>query len=396
MASGKINKTAVDRLAPADRVQLFWDAELKGFGVKVTPKGRKVYVVDYRMPGKRGSNRYTIGPHGSPWTPDTARAEAKKRLLEISQGVDPNAEKRRRRSETIDYAFSAYAKQFAERYLKSNWPGSYDRAVSTLRRHAIPYFGKRDIRDISKADCAAFIDSLWEMEATARKAREVVGKLFGWAEDRGDIERSPMERVPAPKPGIGRERVLTDQELAKVWSACEAMKSHPYAPLVQFLIFSGQRRGEVGGMLWDEIDWDRKLWEVPAGRTKSRRGNVVPLTQPMVTLLGNLPRLGPLVFSITGENELGNHSKLKARLDGLVEESSGQILDHWTLHDLRRTVATGLQRLGIGSDMIELIQGRTRKLGAGIRYQRYDYLDEKREATNRWTDHVISVFSLRP
>lgn len=394
MASIKINKTAVDALMPAEKDRFFWDAELKGFGIKVTPKGRKVYVVHYRMQGNRTGSRFTIGPHGSPWTPSEARAEAKRLLLEVSQGSDPAAAKRRRKSSTTDYRFASYADHFAERYLKPNWPGSYDRAASLLRRHAKPYFGNQDIRDIERADCTAFIDHLSHQEATARKAREVVGKLFGWAEDRGDIERNPMERVPAPKPGPGRERVLTDTELAQVWEACDAMQAHPYASLVQFLALSGQRRGEVGGMLWNEIDWDRAVWEVPSGRTKSKRGNVVPLTLPMIELLRAMPRLGRLVFSITGENELGNHSKLKSKLDKLLVERAGETMEPWTLHDLRRSVATGMQRLGVSSDMIEVVQGRTRKIGAGIRYQRYDYLAEKREALELWSKHVLKLLTI--
>lgn len=381
----------MDGFEARDKDAFLRDTELKGFALKVTPNGRKVYIIDYRMPGQRKSNRYTIGQHGSPWTPDMARGEAKRKLLEVSQGIDPNAEKRRRRSETMDYSFAAYADQFVEKYLRSHWPGSLDRAESVLRRHARPYFGNRDIRDINKADCAAFIDRLWDQKATARKAAEVVGKLFRWAEDRGDIERSPMDRVPMPKAGLGRERVLADTELRQVWAASLDMQAHPYAPLVRFLILSGQRRGEVGGMRWDELDFERLVWEVPAGRTKSKRGNVVPLTNGMVELLQAQPRIGPLVFSITGDKELGNHSKLKRKLDKALANGDDGPLEPWTLHDLRRTAATGMQRLGVGSDMIEVVQGRTKKLGAGIRYQRYDYLEEKREALTLWNNHVTGL-----
>ena len=390
---GQINKRSIDALKPSERVSHFWDDVLKGFGVKVTPRGRKVYIVKYRIPGIRKSHTFTIGRHGSPWTPDQARKEAARVLLEASQGSDPNAEKRRRRTETADYTFDAYADKFVERYLMQNWPGSADRAVSILRKHAKPFFKGQDIREITRADCTTFIESLSETQATARKAAEVVGRMFRWAEDRGDLtDRSPMDRVPRPKPSPGRERVLSDAELKAIWQACATKPDHPFSALVRFLILSGQRRGEVGGMQWDELDEGRMVWEVPVLRTKSRRGNVFPLTSMMLDTINQMQQRGALVFSFSGENPLGNHSKLKKSLDAQIsKQTNAEGLPPWTLHDLRRTVATNLQRLGVGSDMIEVIQGRTKKLGAGIRYQRYDYLEERREALTHWNNHLRSI-----
>lgn len=390
MPTIKISKSTVDGLLPSETTTLWLDVELKGFGIRVTPKGKKVYVVQYRMPGKRKTNTYTIGSHGSPWTPTLARKEAAAKLLQISQGTDPNAEKRRKRNETVDYGFEAYADRFSEMYLRKNWVGSYDRAVSVLRRHAKPFFKTTDIREITKRDCTLFVESLSHMGATARKAVEVVGKMFGWAMDRGDLDSNPMAKTPRPKPSAGRERVLDDDELRRVWNGAEKM-DHPYGRLVQMLALMGQRRGEVGGMRWDELDFDRLVWEVPRDRTKSGRGNIVPLTPLMIEIVRNMPRLGDLVFSVSGDNELGNHSKLKLRLDAIIGEAglnTDTPVEPWTLHDLRRTAATGLQRLGVLSDLVEVTQGRTKKLGAGQAYQRYDYLEEKREALGLWDTHV--------
>lgn len=390
MVAQRITKSTVDALEARETDRFIWDERLSGFGVKVTPKGRKVYVIDYRMPGRRGTNRYTIGTHGSPWTAEQARAEAKVRLLEISQGTDPMATRRARRKETVDYGFDAYSERFIEGYLRANWPGSFDRAVSVVRRHAQPFFKRRDIRDIAKQECAAFVDQFGEMPATGRKAVEVVGKLFRWAEDRGDIERSPMDRIPIPKPSAGRERVLSHDEVHLLWKATD-QSAHPYGPLVRMLLLTGQRRGEIGGMRWNEIDWEAGVWEVPSSRTKSGRGHVTPLTPMMLSLLREMPRHGSLVFSVSGENELGNHSKLKLNLDAKIMELAGDDLEAWTLHDIRRTAATGMQRLGVSPDLIEVLQGRTRKLGAGARYQRYDYLDERRAALEVWNGHLARL-----
>lgn len=391
MRGFRIGKRVVDNLPAGEKPYFVWDSDLKGFGVKVLPSGRKTYVADYRTPGSRKTHRFTIGVHGSPWTPDLARKEAGAKLLLACQGVDPNADKRRRRTETIDFVFGAFADRFVEHYLRSNWKGSLDRAESVLRCHAKPFFKGQDVRDITKADCAAFIDSLSDREATARKAAEVVGKMFAWAENRGEVERNPMDRVPRPKPGIGRERVLTDEELARVWKAADRLSDHPYGAAVRFLILSGQRRGEVCEMRWDDLDLDRQLFDLMPSKHKSKRGNVIPLTDAMIDILSGQPRLGPVVFSVHGDKALSNHTSLKRKLDREIVSDGADPLTPWTIHDIRRTVATGMQRLGVASDMIEVVQGRTKKLGAGMRYQRYDYLAEKRAVLSLWSGHVQAL-----
>lgn len=386
MPSAKITKSLVDSIEPAQTDTFVWDSDLRGFGLKVTPRGKKVYVANYRVEGSRNQKRATIGPHGSPWTPQTARRRAEEIIFGAAHGTDHNSEKRQQRNEAVDLAFDAYAEFFIQHYLHENWPGSFGSAVSVMRQHAIPYFRSTPITKITKRDAAAFLDTFGDKKATARKAAEVVGKMLRWAEDRGAIERSPMDRVPRPKASSGRERVLGEAELPRVWRAAEVM-DHPYGGLVKMLILSGQRLGEVKGMRWDEIDYGRKIWEVPAGRTKSGKGNVVPLTAIMLDVIGKMPERGPLIFSITGEHVLGSPGKLKKRLDAIISESA-EPLEPWTQHDLRRTVATGLQRLGVMPDLIEVLQGRTLKLGAGRRYQRYDYLPEKRAALEKWSSAV--------
>nr|WP_237487406.1 site-specific integrase [Parapontixanthobacter aurantiacus] len=218
--------------------------------------------------------------------------------------------------------------------------------------------------------------------------------MFRWAEDRGDLERSPLDRTPRPKPNPGRERFLDEHELRLVWRAAESL-DHPYGSMVQLLALSGQRLGEVSGMRWDELNFDQSIWEVPKSRTKSGRGNVVPLTSQMKALLQKTQNIGPIVFSVSGSNRLGNLARLKRRLDAKIDEltrEEGTLpIEHWTLHDLRRTVATALQRLGVSPDMIEVIQGRTLKLGAGQRYQRYDYLPEKQTAMAKWDAYLAQI-----
>ena len=313
----RITKGVVDGAEPKASDYFVWDSVLSGFGLKVTPNGKKIYVQNYRLPTDRRQKRATIGPHGSPWTPQLARKEGERILFGAAQGVDYNAEKKRSRAESVSLAFDAYASLFADRYLKENWPGSYDRAVSTLRCHAIPAFGSTPINKITKRDAVAWLDGLRGNPSVARKAKEVVGKLFRWAEDRGDITSSPFERIPLPKVGGGRDRVLTDRELQVVWLAADRM-DHVFGRMLQFLVLSGQRLGEVRGMRWSEIDSEKLVWEVPKNRVKSGVTNVVPMTDAMAGLLQLCPTIGSLVFTHNGETELGNMSNLKKRFDRVL------------------------------------------------------------------------------
>ena len=394
MPKAKLTQRVIERIAPKSRDFFVWDMHLKGFGLKVTPAGRKVYVADYSLPQNGRTARATIGTHGSPWTLKEARDCARKIIFEAKSGIDHNAEKRRQRSQAVDLAFDAYAAFFIDNYLKSHWPGSANRAASSLKCHAIPHFRKIPINLITRQDASQWLDSLKDRPATQRKAREVVSKMMRWAEDRGDIESNPIERIPVNFANPGRDRVLSDQELSAVWEGAVRM-GHPYGSMVRMLILSGQRLGEVRGMRWDELDLPRKHWNVPPERTKSGRGNVLPLTTAMVETIQACSRRKEFVFSVTGEKQLGNLSQLFARLRGSILDENGNAdadaWAHWTLHDLRRTAASGLQKLGVSPDMIEVVQGRTLKLGAGNRYQRYDYLEERRQILDSWSEHVLGL-----
>jgi integrase len=224
-------------------------------------------------------------------------------------------------------------------------------------------------------------------------------RLFNWAIARRvyGIDRSPCDRM-VPSQVIGpkrpRERFLTNQELRAVWNAAQKM-GYPNGPLIQLLILTGQRRGEMAGGRWTEIDLPSLLWRIPASRMKAGAVHVLPLTPEMMRILESLPRFaeGDFLFSTTfGRVPISGFSKANVRLDNLVAAELKRQPDPFTLHDLRRTMRTGLSTLPIPELVRELVIAHT-KPGLHKVYDQHAYLDEKRQALELWQVRVREILS---
>ncbi|MDF2493263.1 site-specific integrase [Sphingomonas sp.] len=417
MASARITKTAVESIQPGKSDVFVWDAgdrSIKGFGVKVTPSGSRIYVFQYRL-GGRGSktSRFTIGKHGV-WTADRARAEAERLARLVGQGGDPSADKKERRRQAVDLAFDAYARdRFLAGYAKTEWARSYGLAERSLRLHAIPALGSTPLPKIKKADISALFDRLPATNAgTRRNTFTVLRRLFRVAVSRGDIERSPMEGYEPPRAPASRDRVLTDDELVTIWKAAGTL-GYPFGPYFQILLLTGQRREEVAGLEWSELQRDAALWTLPAARAKNDVAHLVHLTDAVVEILDSMPgvtraagkvkwpRKG-LVFTTNGKTSVSGYSKAKARLeraiDDVLKEEAGAGGDPppfaaWRVHDLRRTLATGLQRLGVRFEVTEAVLNHVSGAKSGVAgvYQRHDWRDEKRAALEAWGRHVAQL-----
>lgn len=415
MATGNITKRAVDAAAPGPVTTFLWDQEVKGFGLKVTPSGGRSYVYQYRVGGRSAKvQRCTIGAHG-PWTPDQARREAKRLAVLIDQGTDPATQNKLKHREAIDLAFPVYAERFIQTYLKVEWKGGYELAAGILCRDAIPALKAKTIKDVSRADISALMDKLAAKPATRRNAFAVLRRMFRWAVNRGDLTISPIREMEAPPAPPSRDRVLTDLELASVWRGAVAA-GYPFGHFVRMLILSGQRRDEVAGLEWSELDREKALWTLPANRAKNSIVHDVPLPPAAVALLDEIlacqsptafsttwPRKG-FVFTKTGSQPVKGYSAAKQRLDRLTHEAARQhpngttndelaALEPWRFHDLRRTLATGLQRLDVRFEVTEAVLNHISGSRSGIArvYQRHHWSDEKRAALGAWAAHVSDL-----
>ena len=396
MATGKITKRTLDALLANAVAGFLWDEDLKGFGLRITAAGAASYVVQYRMGGREAkSRRFTIGSHGSPWTPATARAEATRLLMLVAQGIDPVESDKQRRREAVDLAFSNYADRFAASCKGKGWRTLVNRS---LRLHIKPVLRDKALPLITRPDVVAVLDRMpLDQLANRRNVFAVLRRLLRWAVSRGDIPSSPMEGMETPKAVKPRERWLSDNELARVW--LHAPKCHHcFGPIVRLLIATGQRREEIGGLHWEELDRAEREMRLSGTRTKNGEPTSVPLADLAVAELDAVaggeawPRRGRVFPTATG-GPFSAYHKGKTKLDRLLDNDGGAPVSAWRLHDLRRTLATGFQRLGVRFEVTEAVLnhvGGSRAGVAGI-YQRHDWKPEKREGLSAWNAHLERI-----
>lgn len=403
MPTARINKSNVDALARGAKDAFLWDDKISGFGLKCTPAGAKVYLYQYRLHGGRGSKvrRYTIGKHGA-ITPDQARSEAIRLAMLVKQGVDPQADKVERKRQAVDLAFPTYLDDFAKDCLATNWKGSAAEVEAMLRSHALPALKAKALPEITRTDIAAIMRSrkVKDRRALASKLFAVMRYLFRHAVSEGDLSASPMEGMKPPPTPTARDRWLEDWELALVWKAAVVV-GDPFGSMVRLLMLTGQRREEVAGLPWSELRQEEALWKLPASRSKNGQPIDTPLSPLAIDLIGALakgdkwPRRG-WVISTTGKVPFSGYSKAKTRLDAAIAKlNGGEALERWTLHDLRRTLATGMQRLGVRFEVTEAILNHVSGSRSGVAgiYQRHDWGPEKIRALQSWSDHIEGLIT---
>jgi integrase len=397
----------VDELIPpAAGISFLWDSTVTGFGVYVTAGGCKTYVLQYRM-GGRGSpvRRYTIGRHGNPWTPEAARQRALDLKIKIRQRIDPLEEDRAIRApKAVDtrLLLANYLETYLKRHAEARNLRKAKETRAVFEKDILPYFGSRLVTEITRSDVVALLDKLSERSpGAAVVAYAALRTMFYFARKRSDIRENPIEGLGMPHRYESRDRFLNDWEIQRFWEGAEDVGGL-YGIAMQMLLLTGQRRNEVLGMRWEEINFDRRAWVIPKERSKNKREHLVPLTTRLLAFI-RLRWADPqsrkgLLFTYSGENPLADLSKRKKRLDAAIarrisllpEPDCRREMPHFRYHDLRRTVATGLQGLRVLESHTEALLNHQSGTRAGIVgvYQRHQYEDEKREALELWHDHL--------
>jgi integrase len=230
----------------------------------------------------------------------------------------------------------------------------------------------------------------------ANRTLAAVRRLCGWAVERGLISTSPCVGIRAPAAETSRDRTLADDELAAVWRGAAAI-GWPFGPVIQLLILTGARRGEISGMRWAEIDVDAKLWTLPKERSKNGIAHAVPLSNAALAILETLPRIeseSGYVFTTSGRVPVDGFGAANARIDHLLPGS----IAAWRLHDLRRTFASGCARLGVAIHVVEKLLNHSSGTFRGIVsvYQKHDFGNEQRAAMELWARHVEGLSSGTP
>jgi integrase len=380
----KLTPAWVRDVAPETTNKIYWDTEQRGFGLLVLPSGEKRYVIQYRAIGR--SRRMTFKPG---LTLTEARKEAKAKLGEVAKGGDPLAEKHRKEGEAQNTLKAIVEEYFKREGYKLR---SADYRLAAFKRLVFPKLGSRQIDTIKRSEINRLLDKIEEERgpSMAHLVLAFISKVMNWyaVNEADDDFVSPIRR------GMGRinpqehsrDRVLDDEELRVVWRTAEATEG-PFGHLVRFLLLTVTRRNEAAMMARAEVLPDCN-WIIPAGRMKGKREHVVPLSPAAKAVLGDVPNLGRYVFTTTGRGPIKGFGKFKAKFDAAVladlrkDDPKAEPLPNWTLHDLRRTARSLMSRAKVSPDIAERVMAH--KIG-GIRgvYDRYEYLDEKRDALEK-------------
>jgi integrase len=212
-----------------------------------------------------------------------------------------------------------------------------------------------------------------------------IKKLLNWALDRGYVEVNPIAGMAAPGKKVARERVLHDHEIQSLMRAAEA-EGYPFGTIYLVLLYTAQRRGEVSGMRWSEIDRQRGSWTIPSHRSKNGMAHEVPLPAPVLELLDSVPRFlhSDYVFTTTGASPVSGFGRAKDRIDAQIGAKD------WWVHDIRRTAASGMARLGVAPHVIEkVLNHKTGQIsGVAAVYNRYGYENEKGAALQFWAKYL--------
>jgi integrase len=392
----RLTKASVARLAILEgkTERIVFDEAMPGFGVRVRAGGKRTWIAQYRLGNKQ--RRLTLGTLETLDEPE-ARRRAKTALSKVHPGHDPQMEKAERRAQasiTLGRIADAYLAQ-AERALK---PRSYQEVRRHLKQHWAP-LAERALGSIVRPDVAARLTSIASDSGpfAANRARAALSALFSWAIGEGVASENPVAGTNKATEEISRDRILSAEELRLAWQ--HAGLGH-YGAIVRLLILTGQRREEVGGMLWSEIDLGEALWSIRPDRTKNGLPHDVPLSKAAVSILCGIARQDDrdYVFgSRTGPFQGWSNAKaaLDARMAKAVHAERGDAAktQAWRLHDIRRTVATRLGDLGVLPHVVEAILNHISGHRAGVAgiYNRSIYSAEKRDASNRWAAFVADA-----
>ncbi len=417
MARIRLTQAAVDKVRPpaTGRVELF-DTHLPGFALRVSAGGHKSWVVFTRVAGRQ--RRFTIDTLAELPKVDEARDRARELLRDVARGIDP-AVVADQEPAAPPVTVREIAADFIDRYAKPR-NKSWRTTERVLALHVLPTLGSRAAVSIVRRDVRDLLDGLADggHPILANRVLAALRKLLNWAVEREVLPVSPAVGVKAPGKEIARERVLSDSELSVVWRGAEAIGGAAGA-FARLLILTGQRRDEVANMRWSDVNLDTRVWTLPREMTKGDRTHEVPLSAPAVALLTDLPRKGTFVLTSRGfrlvpgkpvaedrltdrDRPISGYSKIKTALDTKVaaimaedatergEQAPTEAREAWRFHDLRRTVGTGMARLGVPTATISRVLNH-KEGGVTKIYNRYGYLDEKREALDKWARHVATL-----
>jgi integrase len=387
--------------AGADDVQVF-DTKLPGFGIRKFKTGAASYFVKYSIVVERDADgkatktqqrRKTLG-RAVKGNLDAMRKEASTILAKAHLGTDVVGEAIAAAEKA---AATATLGELVPKYLKAREGELRENTLKETTRYLAqtwkPLHG-RDIASITRKDIVAILDDM-KGKVSADRARAALSGLFAWAIERGHVEANATLNIAARSTNGARTRVLSETELVEVWNAC---LDDDFGRIVRLLILTGQRRSEIGGLLWSEIPEGKRQIELPEHRVKNHRAHIVPLSNEALALLPERSETCEPLFGRSMDGFRGwaaAKTALEARI-ARVRGKRGKPMPAWGLHDLRRSFVTHVAEHGFAQPhVIEAIVNHKGGAKAGVAgiYNRATYLAEKREALAKWGAHIARLVS---
>lgn len=405
---------AIQAIKPKGKRQEIADPRIDGLFLIVQPTGTKGWTYRYRY--GRKARRISLGTYPAiDMAKARTRAEAAVHALE--RGEDPSialfGPKREQYLSTADReAFGNLIRRFMHEHAipsTRSWKETARLLGLTVTEHKgkpptfedkpggiVARWSERPVGGIKRRDISEMLGDSLARGATVTANRELaaVRKFFSWCLGKSIIEVNPALGLPNPAPERRRDRVLSDDELRLIWLAADG-EGFAFGDLVKLLLLTGQRRREVSFASWPEFDLKVKHWLIPSSRTKNKRQHLVPLSNLALNVLTEMPRFqgGTFLFGLGGSSGFSGYSKATARFNARIAELTEHQVKPWTIHDLRRTLATTMARLGVMPHVVEAVLNHISGSKAGVAgiYNVWAYEPEKRAALNLWATHIEKI-----
>jgi integrase len=383
---------SLPRKAPKAGRLVIADTVAEGLSIRVTPAGTMSWQIRYR-PRRQARRVSIVGPY-----PAISLANARQRAAEIvalaKKGIDLlEQEAKAAEAQRQGEARARLIRDVSTEFLKaSERLKSHRHRKGYMVNHVLPALGNKVVGSIRRADVVELLDDLEHkkgLKQSTNRVRETLLAFFEFAIERELIDENPVSRTRRRKLENKRQRILSAAEIKALWDGLDSLTA-PVSGFVRTLLLTGCRRENARTMRWSELDLDGKLWTVPADKSKNGRPYEIPLSHQMMTILNGMERAGPFVFTRSdGSRPIGGMSDLKTALD----HASG--LSGWRLHDLRRSLRTGLAKLGIAEEIGERVIGHSRSKLDQI-YNVHEYRAEKAAALQLWGDHIDRLVNAAP
>jgi integrase len=370
-----------------------WYPDGGGLYLVVQPGGTKSFALRYRCDGRQRNLRLGDAALSEAEVEDggltlaAARVRAAEARLQLERGIDPGDQPARTGPDRVETLVAQFLDLHARRRTRASSAAATERI---FRNVVLPAWRGRSIRDVRRRDVIELVERrAVHYPVSANRVLAALSKFANWLLARDVIATSFTTGVPRPHREVARGRTLDTTELRALWSASAG--KDPSARAVRLLVLTGCRRNEVGQMRWSEINPERRLWTIPAERSKNGRAHAVPLSTQAWMVLTGVPRLADcdFVFSLDGRVPINHWGGAKDRLSA----KAGIDPASWRLHDLRRSCAAGMQALGVPVAVVEKALNHVGGEFRGIvgTYQTFDYRDQIRVALQRWGNEVERI-----